>query len=51
MSLRGQTVRIMYNKPCDREENIFGAILSNRGADKILVELKQPIKGKKRTIT
>ena len=49
MSLKGQTVRIIVSEPWDWEENLFGTILSDRGGDKLLVELIKPIKGKKIT--
>lgn len=49
MSLKGQTVRIIVSEPWDWKENLFGTILSDRGGDKILVELIKPIKGKKLT--
>lgn len=49
MSLKGQTVRIIVSEPWDWEENLFGTILSDRGGDKLLIELIKPIKGKKLT--
>jgi hypothetical protein len=49
MSLRGQTVRIIVNEPWDWEGNLFGTILSDRGGQKLLVELTKPITGKKLT--
>ncbi len=49
MSLKGQTVRIIVSEPLDWEENLFGTILSDRGGDKLLIELIKPIKGKKLT--
>lgn len=49
MSLKGQTVRIIVSDPWDWEENLFGTILSDRGGDKLLVNLTKPIKGSKLT--
>jgi hypothetical protein len=49
MSLRGQTVRIRVNEPWYWEGNLFGTILSDRGGQKLLVELSKPIRGKKLT--
>lgn len=49
MSLKGQTVRIIVNEPWDWEGDLFGTILSDRGGDKLLVELIKPIKGKQLT--
>jgi len=49
MSLRGQSVRIIVNEPWDWEGNLFGTILSDRGGQKLLVELTKPITCKKLT--
>lgn len=49
MSLQGQTVRIIVSQPWDWEGNLFGTILSDRGGQKLLVELSKPITGKKLT--
>ncbi|RZK10106.1 MAG: hypothetical protein EOO46_11780 [Flavobacterium sp.] len=49
MSLQGQTVRIIVSEPWDWEGNLFGTILSERGGQKLLVELTKPITGKKLT--
>ena len=49
MSLQGQTVRIIVSEPWDWEGNLFGTILSDRGGQKLLVELTKPITGKKLT--
>lgn len=46
MSLKGQTVRIIVSEPWDWDKNLFGTILSDRGGDKMLVELTNTIKGK-----
>jgi len=45
MSLKGQTVRIIVNKPCDRNENLFGTIVSDRGGNRLLVKLTKPLTG------
>lgn len=48
MSLTGKSVRIIVSEPFDWEEgNLFGKILSDRGSDKLLIKLTNPIKGKK----
>ena len=49
MSLQGQTVRIIVSEPWDWEGNLFGTILSDRGGQKLLVELTKSITGKKLT--
>ena len=49
MSLQGQTVRIIVSEPWHWEGNLFGKILSDRGGDKLLVQLTKPITGKKLT--
>ena len=49
MSLQGQTVRIIVSEPWDWEGNLFGKILSDRGGNKLLVQLTKPISGKKLT--
>lgn len=46
MSLKGQTVRIIVSEPSDWDKNLFGTILSDRGGDKMIVELTNTIKGK-----
>ena len=49
MSLQGQTVRIIVSEPWDWKGNLFGTILSDRGGQKLLVELTKSITGKKLT--
>jgi len=49
MSLQGQTVRIIVSEPWDWDGSIFGAILSGRGGQKLLLELTKPITRKKFT--
>ena len=50
MSLKGQTVRIIVDEPWEWEErNLFGTILSDRGGNKLLIELTKSFTGKKLT--
>lgn len=47
MSLQGQIVRIIVHKPESWDKgNLFGVILSDRGGQKIILQLAQKIVGK-----
>lgn len=50
MSLQGQTVRIIIHKPENWDKgNLFGTIISDRGGNKLLLQLTNQIIGKEIT--
>lgn len=49
MSLQGRAVRIIVSEPWNWVENLFGRILSDKGGQKLLIELTKPITGNKLT--